>query len=348
MKRALAAMAAWVLLVSASSPPQVDDTLILGDTLPSSLKAFNLLFGPYGRIPNGGVTSYRLNTPLFSDYAEKFRFFYVPKGKTIAWRDDGVLDFPVGSVLVKSFGYPADMRKPDDHVRILETRLLVRRETGWIALPYVWNADGTDAILNRAGLRVDVTWTHLDGKPRTISYAVPNVNQCKGCHDNGANGLGLIGPKARNLNRDGQLQVLYGAGKLDRLPAEAPRLPVWNDPATGSLERRARAYLDVNCAHCHNRNGPANTSGLWLDLEQAPGPNLGIGKRPTAAGRGSGNDDFAIEPGHPERSIMIYRMQSLDPGIAMPELGRASVHDEGVALLSQWIAAMPMKDAANP
>ena len=78
MKRELAAMAAWVLLVSASSPPQVDDALILGDTLPSSLKAFNLLSGPYGRIPNGGVTSYRLNTPLFSDYAEKFRFFYVP------------------------------------------------------------------------------------------------------------------------------------------------------------------------------------------------------------------------------------------------------------------------------
>jgi uncharacterized repeat protein (TIGR03806 family) len=348
VKRALAAMAAWVLLVSASSPLQVDDALILGDTLPSSLKAFNLLSGSYGRIPNGGVTSYRLNTPLFSDYAEKFRFFYVPKGKTIAWRDDDVLDFPVGSVLVKSFGYPADMRKPDDHVRILETRLLVRRETGWIALPYVWNADGTDAILKRAGLRVDLSWTHLDGKPRTISYAIPNVNQCKGCHDNGRNGLGLIGPKARNLNRDGQLQALYRAGKLDRLPADAPRLPVWNDPATGSVEMRARAYLDVNCGHCHNRSGPANTSGLWLNLEQAPDPNLGIGKRPTAAGRGSGNDDFAIDPGHPDRSIMIFRMQSLDPGIAMPELGRASVHEEGVALLSQWIVAMPMKDAVHP
>ena len=342
MKHALAALAAWVLLVSASSPPEVDDTLIMGDTLPSSLKAFNLLSGPYGRIPNTGVTAYRLNTPLFSDYAEKFRFLYVPNGKKIEWRDDDALDFPVGSVLVKSFGYPADMRKPDDRLRILETRLLVRREAGWVALPYVWNTDGTDAILKRAGMRVDVNWTHLDGKPRTISYAVPNVNQCKGCHDNGANGLGLIGPKAQNMNRDGQLQALYAGGRLDRLPADLPRLPVWNDPATGSLESRARAYLDVNCAHCHNRSGPANTSGLWLDWEQQPGPNLGVGKRPTAAGRGSGDGEFAIEPGHPDRSIMIYRMQSLDPGIAMPELGRATVHQEGVALLNQWIATMPM------
>ena len=342
MKRAFAALATWVLLVSSSSPPNVDDVLIMGDTLPASLKAFNLVSGPYGRIANSGVTPYRLNTPLFSDYAEKFRFFYVPKGKTIAWRDDDVLDFPVGSVLVKSFGYPTDIRKPDDQLRILETRLLVRRETGWIALPYVWNADGTDAILKRAGMRVDVSWTHLDGKPRTISYAVPNVNQCKGCHDNGANGLGLIGPKARNLNRAGQLEALYSAGKLDRLPANAPRLPVWNNPATGSVEMRARAYLDVNCAHCHNRSGPANTSGLWLAWEQQAGPNLGVGKRPTAAGRGSGEGEFAIEPGHSDRSIIIYRMQSLDPGIAMPELGRATVHEEGVALLSQWIAAMPM------
>lgn len=348
MKRAIAALALWALLVSASPPPVVNDALITGDTLPANLGAFNLLLGPYGRTPNMRVTPYRLNTPLFSDYAEKFRFFYVPPGQKVGWRDQGVLDFPVGSVLVKSFGYPADMRKPDEQARIIETRLLIRRATGWLALPYVWNADGSDATLKRAGLRIDVSWTHLDGKPRAISYAVPNVNQCKGCHDDGAGGIGLIGPKARNFNRDGQLEALYQTGRLDRLPADAPRLPVWDDPATASIAMRARAYLDVNCAHCHNPRGPANTSGLWLNWEQATGPNLGIGKRPTAAGRGSGDDDFAIDPGHPERSIMIFRIENLDPGIAMPELGRASVHTEGVTLLRQWIAAMPANAAPTP
>lgn len=345
MMRAFAALAAWGLLVSASQPIPVDDALIASEALPASLGEFHLLTGPYGQKPNAGVTPYRLNTPLFSDYAEKFRYYYVPPGKKIGWQDAGVLDFPVGSVLIKSFGYPVDMRAPAKGLRIIETRLLIRRTSGWVALPYVWNADGSDAVLRRAGMRIDVSWTHLDGKPRAISYAIPNVNQCKGCHDDGAGGISPIGPKARNLNRDGQLEAALHAGRIDRLPATIPRLPVWDDPASASVALRARAYLEVNCAHCHNPKGPANTSGLWLNWEQGPGPNLGIYKRPTAAGRGSGNDEFAIDPGHPERSIILYRMQSLDPGIAMPELGRASVHREGVALLSQWIMAMPMQPA---
>ena len=117
-------------------------------------------------------------------------------------------------------------------------------------------------------------------------------------------------------------------------------VPVWNDPASGSVDDRARAYLDVNCAHCHNRAGPANTSGLWLDWDQPRGVTLGLGKRPTAAGRGSADLDFAIAPGHPDRSYLISRMQSLDPGIAMPELGRATVHEEGVSLVSDWIRTL--------
>ena len=213
MNRPFAALAAWVLLVSASPPPSVDDALIAGDTLPAKLSEFHLLSGRYGEVPNAGVTPYRLNTPLFSDYAEKFRFYYVPPGRKIGWRDDGALDFPLGSVLIKSFGSPPDMRAPARELRILETRLLVRRPSGWVALPYVWNADGSDAELKRAGLRIDVRWIHLDGKPRAISYAVPNVNQCKGCHDDGAGGIGLIGPKARNLNRDGQ-NLLQQQGRV--------------------------------------------------------------------------------------------------------------------------------------
>jgi uncharacterized repeat protein (TIGR03806 family) len=340
VKRAIAALALWAVAVSSSAPPAVDDTLITGETLPPRLSDFRLLSGVYGTMPNARVTAYRLNTPLFSDYAEKWRYFYVPKGARIGWRGDGVLDFPVGSVLVKSFGYPADLRKPEDDIRILETRLLIRRASGWVALPYVWNADGSDAVLVRAGKRIDVAWTHLDGSRRAISYAVPNVNQCKGCHVDASGAIGLIGPKARNLNDGQQLERFSKAGLLGAIPARIERVPVWNDPASGSVDARARAYLDVNCGHCHNRSGPADTSGLWLDWHQPGGVNLGLGKRPTAAGRGSGDFDFAILPGHPDKSILTYRMKSLDPGVAMPELGRATIHEEGVALVSQWIAEM--------
>ncbi len=326
MIRRLALTVGAALLLGVTTIAPVDDRLILGSSMPNRLSEFNLLIGPNGGMPNRGVVPYTLHTPLFSDYAEKWRFAYLPTGKAPVPRGQGMLDFPIGTVLIKSFGYPADMRAPNKDIRILETRLLIRRASGWIALPYVWNADGSDATLRRAGTRLPVKWTHTDGSVREISYAVPNANQCKGCHDV-AGQLTPIGPKPRNI-----------ASGLP-IPARTVAIPRWDDPKA-SLNLRARAYLEVNCAHCHNPKGPANTSGLWLHWEQPQNVNLGLGKRPTAAGRGSGDRAFAIAPRHPEASYLPFRMQSLDPGIAMPELGRATVHEEGVKLVEDWIRTL--------
>jgi uncharacterized repeat protein (TIGR03806 family) len=327
------------LSISASEAPPVNDALILGDTLPPKLSDFGLLMGQQGLIPAPVVKPYKLSTPLFSDYAEKYRYAYVPADKTISYRADGVIAFPVGSVLIKSFGYPADLRKPTENVRILETRLLIHRASGWVALPYVWNADGSDAMLKRAGTRIDVSWTHLDGQVKSISYAVPNVNQCKGCHSlDGV--MTPIGPKVRNLD-EGFLRT----AAIDGLPTKIDPIPVWNDPTSASVDARARAYLDVNCAHCHNPRGPASNSGLFLNWGQTDRVALGIGKRPVAAGSGAGQLSFDIAAGHPESSIMLYRLASIEPGVAMPELGRATAHAEGLALLTEWIKAMPAEDA---
>lgn len=347
MKRALVLLGLALALISAHPHPKpiVNDALILGDSLPAKLQDFGLLVD--GMTPAPGVRPYHLNTPLFSDYAEKYRFLYVPAGKTARVTGDGLIDLPIGSVLIKSFGYPADLRQPKRTVRILETRLLIHRASGWVALPYVWSADGREAVLKRAGQRLSVQWTHLDGQPRTISYAVPNANQCKGCHVSGDQ-ITPIGPKARNLNDGHQLQALQRAGVLMGQINGLAALPVWDNPKSGSVAARARAYLDVNCSHCHNRKGPADTSGLWLDWDQPEDTNLGIYKRPTAAGRGSTGLDFAIKPGAPDQSYLLARMASLEPGIAMPELGRATVHDEGVALIRQWIATRPDPAPSHP
>jgi uncharacterized repeat protein (TIGR03806 family) len=340
VKRFVAVAGVWLALAGVSPLPPVNDALILSDALPPTLSAFSMGFAN-GKPTNWGITPYSLRNPLFSDYAEKFRYAYVPSGQKIGYRAEGVLDFPVGSVLIKSFGYPADFRKPDANVKMIETRLLLRRASGWVALPYVWNADGKDATLKRAGTRADVKWVHSDGKPRAISYAVPNVNQCKDCHALGGQ-MTLIGPKARNLSDD-----LFKAGLVSAAPPTFAKLPVWNDPVSGTLNDRARAYLDINCAHCHNRAGAASNSGLYLSFEEPMGVAVGVGKRPVAAGRGGGGFDFAIAPGHPESSIMLYRLKSVDPGIAMPELGRAMVHAEGVALLSDWIKGMGVEDTSG-
>lgn len=310
-------------LISAAPLPPPDDGLIQSDALPATLGETRLF---YGQHPSPNLKPYTLSTPLFTDYAEKQRWLYLPPGTRLTWKGDGLPEFPVGAVLVKNFAWPADLRKPAEAQRLIETRLLIKRASGWVALPYVWDGEGK-AALKRAGTRVSVSWTHLDGTPRQISHAVPNVNQCKGCHDAGG-ALTPIGPKARNL----ALQL--GAPQASR------PLPHWTDNKT-PLTLRARAYLDVNCGHCHNREGPADTSGLWLDWDQPADTNLGLYKRPTAAGRGSAGLEFAIQPGKPDRSYLITRMQSLDPGVAMPELGRATVHEEGVALLARWISEMP-------
>ena len=159
-----------------------------------------------------------------------------------------------------------------------------------------------------------------------------------------------IGPNARNLNKDfayadkteNQLARWAKIGYLRGAPVPdlAPRLPAWDDPTTGTLEQRARAWLEINCAHCHNPNGPARTSGLDLMASQTSAYKIGVRKTPIAAGRGSGGRFHDIVPGRPDDSILVYRIESTEPGVMMPELSRRLVHQEGVTLIRNWIASM--------
>ncbi len=318
IRAGLALAIAWVALVSASQPAPVASDLILSDVLPPKLSDFRFFVG---NRPNTRVVAYHLTTPLFSDYADKDRYVFVPAGQSALFDATGKIQFPVGSAIVKTFRYGATR---------VETRVLLNRANGWVALPYVW--EGDEAVLKRAGKRIDLT---VRGQP--IAYAVPNVNQCKECHASG-DALLPIGPKASNI--DGvQLDHWRKIGVLTGSSTAAP-MPRWDD-AAAPLAARARAYLDVNCGHCHNPKGAASNSGLFLTYDQGNATALGIGKRPVAAGRGSGGHDFAVAPGHPESSIMLYRMKSTEPGVAMPEVGRATIHAEGVKLVSEWVAAMP-------
>lgn len=330
----LALCAAAFGVAAARQPAQVNDAAITADGYPAKLSDYGFFADLTKRTPAARVIGYDLETPLFSDYTTKQRFIYVPDGAQAKYDATAAFDFPIGSALIKTFGY-----KTGAAFKPIETRLLLRRASDWVAIPYVWNAEGTDAVVKRAGTRLPVSFTDPSGRARQISYAVPNANQCKDCHALSGQ-ITPIGPKARYLNHHGQLKALVRAGLLDRAPANAPRVARWDDPKA-PLDARARAYLEINCAHCHNPAGAASNSGLFLELDRADPIALGIGKRPVAAGRGSGGRDFAIAPGNPDASILIYRLRSTDPGIAMPELGRATTHDEGIALLSEWIESLP-------
>lgn len=339
MKRILTALGAVLLFANSGSAvvvpvPEPDLSVIVGDDIPLKLSAFRL-FWPGSSEPLQTLTPYTLRTPLFSDYTEKHRMFWIPKGRKAEVSIEGIIEFPVGSIIVKSFGWPES-----NGGMPVETRLLVHREGGWIALPYIWDADGKDATLVLGGRRVPATFKTPDGDIYNIQYAVPNRNQCKECH-NLRGKIVPIGPKARNFVLPDD-STPYWRGITFKNPAALkPILPQWDNPESASLQDRARAYLDVNCAHCHNSEGSASNSGLFLRWTDPVNVNYGIGKRPTAAGRGSGGMEFAIAPGEPDRSFLIYRLESTEPGIAMPELGRSTVHREGAALLRQWIAEMP-------
>lgn len=305
-----------------------------------------------------GVQVYRLSTPLFSDYAQKLRTVWLPPGQTAKYSSTSVFQFPVGTVISKTFYYRRDAshggrvheapalnatRLDLREVRLIETRLLVRRQSGWTALPYVWNEAQTEARLSRAGGSLQLIRIQGDGDEVPFTYVIPDSNQCAGCHAPNikVGELQPIGLKARHVSAE-QLGAWSAAGLLRDLPAatELPQAVDWTD-ASIDVGVRARAYLDINCGHCHNRSGPADTSGLVLDASAEPDISMGVCKPPVAAGQGTGNRRFGIVPGRPDESILLYRMESTDPGAMMPELGRGLAHEEGNALVRQWISTLP-------
>ena len=347
---------------------------------PAKLSDWQVVYRDGGNLAlNEGVVPYDLNTPLFSDYAHKLRTVWMPRGTSAKYDADGNFDFPVGTIISKTFYYPlakgtaardsnAVARTYDQstdfsdkaqgerglklaNVRLIETRILVRRVGGWEALPYVWNPAQTEAVLARTGDAKPLELVSDEGSKEPFTYVVPNENQCAGCHvaDLKTKQIAPIGTKARHLNR----QYAYASGNENQLmhwtklgyltgaadPASAAKNADWRDVAQ-PLDARARAYLDVNCGHCHNAKGPANTTALDLTIFAAADRYLGVCKPPVAAGRGTGDHFFDIVPGTPQDSILPYRMRSHEPGVMMPEQGRTTTHVEGVALIEQWILAL--------
>jgi uncharacterized repeat protein (TIGR03806 family) len=293
--------------------------------------------------PAENVIPYDVNMPLFSNYARKSRFIVFPSNQQALYNDSIAFDLPVGTILIKNFYYPVDFRRPETGRKIIETRLLVHQPTGWEAWPYIWNEAQTDAVYDPAGDTRSVSYIDSQGKRVTTPYVVPNKNQCKGCHVRDRE-MKPIGITARQLNGsfrypsgvENQLSHWAVAGLIQSVPPEEqiPALARWDNP---DLNLRARSYLDANCAHCHSRKGPANTSGLYLDVREKDHAHLGISKAPIAAGRGAGNLQYDIVPGQPQKSILVFRMKTNDPAITMPEIGREQVDKEGVALIEEWI-----------
>ena len=320
-----ALLAGAAVAVATPQRQSVNDTAITAAGFPATLGEYRFFADGAAQRPAAGVTPYRVQTPLWSDGADKLRFVYLPAGTQAKAQGEGLLDLPVGAALIKTFKLEG---------RLIETRVLLHRADGWVALPYQWNREQTEARLVLGGARLELT----SPQGQRISYAIPNKNQCKDCHQQ-KDAVVPLGPKARNLAAQ-WLVSWHKAGKLDQVPAVAARVPLWEERAKRPAAPVARGWLDANCAHCHSPAGAASNSGLDLRWEQGDPVKLGIMKRPVAAGRGSGGLEYDVLPGHPDKSIMIYRMGSLEGGISMPELGRSTVDPDGQAAVARWIGEM--------
>ena len=322
----------------------VNNDLILSDSFPNKLSEFNFFIDNSAQVPHDKVVPYELISTLFSDYSYKQRWVYVPTNqKATYYKESSVFDFPVGSALIKTFYYPIDERDPSQGMNLLETRLLLRKESGWEAVSYAWNDEQNEAFKKIAGKTINVSWTNFLGEEEDVRYRVPNVNQCKECHA-ADDMITPIGPKARNINKDfnyeegefNQLDYWMTKQIIDSYPLELVSPVDWSDESQ-NINDRVRSYLDVNCGHCHSPTGNANSTGLYLHLDETRDIHLGIYKKPVATGRGSGGLKYSIVPGKPEESILLHRMISLDPGVMMPESGRALSHHEAVEMVREWI-----------
>jgi uncharacterized repeat protein (TIGR03806 family) len=295
-------------------------------------------------IPEEGVIPYKPASSLFTDYALKKRFVWMPPGTKANYiADNEILDLPVGTALIKTFYY--DNVEPSMTTKIIETRIMIRKSTGWIFAEYVWNNEQTDATLQMTGSYLPIAWSQ-NGTSKSTSYRIPSETECLTCHKTNNNPI-PIGIKPQNLNTNypftsgnsNQLQYWVSKGILDNnLPSSIQSTIDYHD-ATQPLKTRLRSYLDINCGHCHRDNSHCDYRPLRLAFsETLQSINMGLCVTPE-----ENLDPTLIQiivPGNVTKSMMHFRLNSTDESNRMPLLGRTLVDEEGVQLLRDYILSI--------
>ena len=280
--------------------------------------------------PAAGVIPYDVNSPLWSDGADKQRWLAIPDGTAITVNDDYDWDLPIGSVAMKTFSVGG---------KRVETRLFMRHDDGgWAGYTYEWNDDGKDATLLPSSKR-----KALDGN---TTWAYPSRSQCLQCHSKAAGGT--IGLETAQLNRDmvydathrisNQLATLDHIGMfafpLGQTPDAMPRLA---DPADDApVETRARSYLHGNCAHCHRPGGGGQGT---MDLRYA----LALHDTATCNAMNTqgmvGTATQLVTPGSPDASILSLRLHATDSK-RMPPVAVSITDPVGTQVIDDWIRSL--------
>ncbi len=272
-----------------------------------------------------GVIPYDLNHPFWSDGAEKRRWMAIPDGTTLTLGNDGDLEFPVGTVLIKEFSVEGQP---------VETRLFMRHTDEWAGYSYAWREDGSDAdLVDSANVQAgDVTWQ------------IPSRATCMQCHTDAAgrslgvelgqlSGLDVAYPATNRIAP--QIDTLVHIGLIEGTPPETPAFPAVDDD-TAELDARARAYLHVNCSQCHRPGGPGRGeldlrfSTALSDTNLCQAPEHGTLGNPGA---------MVVTPGNPDLSMLAIRLR--DPGAyRMPPIATHVVDEVGAGVIDEWITSL--------
>ncbi len=307
------------------------DPEVAGRRFPTMLSSTGLFEDTATLDPSPALLPYDVTVPFWSDDADKRRWVFVPPGETVGYDATGPWSFPVGTVTVKHFERAAGPGQPP---RRLETRVMVHERRGWAGYAYRWNDAQTDAEL----VTTTETLSHASaagGAPQRWVY--PSGSDCLRCHTPGyGHALGL---RTRQLagTESGRtlITTLAERGQLSPAPAVEglavhPRL----DDDGASLDGRARAYLDVNCAPCHHPGGPAPGGvDLRVDTPLADASLLGV----TPEDRLGLAGELRIAPGDRSHSAVWLRTGRRGERGQMPPLASLRVDEDGRALLGEWI-----------
>jgi uncharacterized repeat protein (TIGR03806 family) len=310
------------------------------------------------QIPSLDVIPYEPISSLFTDYAHKKRFIWLPNGTKATYNgDDEILELPVGAAIIKTFYY--DNVQPSNTTKIIETRIMIRKSEGWIFADYVWNDEQTEAYLDLNGSTKNITFKDENDVTRTADYRIPNESQCIVCHktksyDNGnyVQRNVPIGIKPQNLNKTynyvndtkNQLTKWIELGMLENnfsLPSETNTIVDYND-SSKPLEKRVRSYFDINCAHCHKEHGHCDYRPMRFAFSETLNNSTNMGVCVSTQDMQNFEPALSkiVTPGNIYRSMLYYRLNTIDETYRMPLHGRTLIHDEGVLLVEEWINSL--------
>ena len=256
------------------APPPYDTEFEIPRTVTfsSTLASYGLYQEPMAAlVPAQGVHEYELASGLFTDHASKQRLLKLPED-TVATVEDDRIVFPDGTIIAKTFYYEIEGQSQGISKQKIETRLLVKRDGLWNVATYVWDNAQTTARLRLDGAQASVTYLDTDNNDLQIQYQIPHEGECVTCHQLDGN-VTYIGPTLANLSRPvmrngqsvDQILHLFSIGVLAEGDYEALVVPDYND-SSHSIEARARAYLDINCAHCHQPSAWSESAEAGIDF----------------------------------------------------------------------------------